>query len=466
MSALLQASRSYCSSYAVNPDEEQRRLAREAMTGDALAAARVAQQGYRVTGRLQPGQVVHFKGRHGKRFVVTGVLRFGTGGTAYGRDHVSLVALSGGPRGSVPTGIDPAQLELDPDQSIVFTGPQAGYLQQRYGMGLVQQRYWAKQHPETTDPFPDHLLPLAPRGNPFALAPAIGSALFSGVAYETAIKPAFAAARRRNPMQMLAVVGNPPRQVRHGPHMMLETRAKDALGRPIRHQRCPSCGVIRILTADGGQELSRTAPDPRHEHARSEAWLAAYPESYPERLSRYFNPKTTTGRELAAAHGRSQHPREKYSSRALPSSRAVQAAFAAGSSSPRRLNPPPVKLPAHKVVRVMTVREALLEASRHPGARKACQEAIAGFKRFHGRDVELSDQVALCEDNRPGYDAFYVQGRSPEFTYDDVPAGSNKEGSPWGHKTSGRMPTYLIHSPHTDTIRAFGNMRATDWLRG
>lgn len=128
----------------------------------------------------------------------------------------------------------------------------------------------------------------------------------------------------------------------------------------------------------------------------------------------------------------------------------------------RRRNPTDLKLPEERVLGLMTIEQALA----HPGARARSQAAIDGFGRFHGSRVQLSGDVVVIDDGRPDIDAGFLVGRTPEVTYDDVPEGSNKEGSSWGHKTSKNRPTYIAHSPSTGAFNMFGGMTASDWLRG
>ena len=118
-----------------------------------------------------------------------------------------------------------------------------------------------------------------------------------------------------------------------------------------------------------------------------------------------------------------------------------------------------LKLPDHLYKGTITIAEAIRR--KIPGI----HEAIKGFSDFHG-GLEPSDEVVMIDDGRKDQEAIYLQGRTPEVTYMDPPAGSNKEGDPWGHATSRSRPTYLTHSPRTGMFHLFGGMRSDTWLRG
>jgi len=78
------------------------------------------------------GDVVKFKGkRERRRYVITFVDQFGM--------H-NMVALSGSERGSAPSGHKTSELELDKDQSIVFSGKKAKQLFRRYDQ--YQGAHW------------------------------------------------------------------------------------------------------------------------------------------------------------------------------------------------------------------------------------------------------------------------------------------------------------------------------------
>jgi len=74
------------------------------------------------------GMVVQFADRIRRRYQV--VARDCTG-------QLYLVALSGGPRGSAPSGVRPGQLVRAEDQTVEFTGSKAAYLRRRAGLGLA-----------------------------------------------------------------------------------------------------------------------------------------------------------------------------------------------------------------------------------------------------------------------------------------------------------------------------------------
>lgn len=126
----------------------------------------------------------------------------------------------------------------------------------------------------------------------------------------------------------------------------------------------------------------------------------------------------------------------------------------------RRVPVPPIKLPRNLVKGTMPLSEALRR--NIPGIR----EALASYRRFHGGRVEVDPEVIIIDDGRADLDSGFLIGRTPEVTYTDVPMGSNKQGSPWGHETRKSKPTYLAHSPRTNMTVVLGGMRVTDWLRG
>jgi len=118
-----------------------------------------------------------------------------------------------------------------------------------------------------------------------------------------------------------------------------------------------------------------------------------------------------------------------------------------------------VKLPRHMVKGTITLREAIRRDI--PGIRAA----IKGFPKFHGT-IDPDEEVIVIDDGRKDNVAGFLVGRAPEVVYDNVPNGSNKEGSVWVHKTSKENPTYLIHIPQTGHSMLLGGMRVSDWLRG
>lgn len=70
---------------------------------------------------IAAGNVVRFRVGGRRRYVVAALETLGA--------RLSLVALSGGERGSAPSGVDPEQLTLDEDQTVAFTGPNAHKLE-------------------------------------------------------------------------------------------------------------------------------------------------------------------------------------------------------------------------------------------------------------------------------------------------------------------------------------------------
>lgn len=72
--------------------------------------------------KFKPGDVVTFKGRRGRRYLVVSVDQFG---------HLSMVALSGSERGSAPSAVQQKEVQLADDQTTGFTGKQRFKLHRR-----------------------------------------------------------------------------------------------------------------------------------------------------------------------------------------------------------------------------------------------------------------------------------------------------------------------------------------------
>jgi hypothetical protein len=138
---------------------------------------------------------------------------------------------------------------------------------------------------------------------------------------------------------------------------------------------------------------------------------------------------------------------------------AAAAALLPRSAAPARRRNPALKFPSDIFLGTMPLAEAI---RRYPQIRAD----VEAFRRAHGPGVAISDEVVILDDGRGNaVDSGFLWGRSPEVTYDDVPEGSNKQGSPWGHETSKRRPTYLVQSQRTG-FHLMGGMRGRDWLRG
>lgn len=141
-----------------------------------------------------------------------------------------------------------------------------------------------------------------------------------------------------------------------------------------------------------------------------------------------------------------------------------------------------MKLPAERVKGTISLAEA---RKRWKGQ---VDLGVAGFRDFHGKNVEVNDEVILYDDGRPDVQVAWVAGISPEVTYGgsptDVPSGSVKDEALWVHATGetddGKptgKPTYLIglvpqkgprnvKSPVTRDFMLIGNMVAKKgWLR-
>jgi hypothetical protein len=117
-----------------------------------------------------------------------------------------------------------------------------------------------------------------------------------------------------------------------------------------------------------------------------------------------------------------------------------------------------VKLPPNRALGTITIAEA-----RRRGI-KGIDEALRRFKKFHG--TEPPDELVGYDDGLNA--AGFLLGRTPEVTYVDVPAGSNKSGAEWFHKTSAKTPSYLVHVPYNESMHVIGDMPTSgvrDWLR-
>lgn len=226
---------------------------------------------------------------------------------------------------------------------------------------------------------------------------------------------------------------------------------------PPRHIRqsitCPRCRNV----------CPSYVLDDRHGYACHPCWKAA--------TGRKTNPRTFACAQCLTTHGTDVLVPNRDPYKPPVCSRAVSW----GQVSPKRranlgpatdhnTRPVPgprmqVKLPQHMVKGTITLREAIRRDI--PGIRAA----IKGFPKFHG-SIDPDEEVIVIDDGRKDSVAGFLIGRAPEVVYDQVPNGSNKEGSIWVHKTSKEKPTYLVHIPQTGHSMLLGAMRVSDWLRG
>lgn len=138
---------------------------------------------------------------------------------------------------------------------------------------------------------------------------------------------------------------------------------------------------------------------------------------------------------------------------------AAAALLPRGAATRGRRPNPPLRLPRERYLGTITIAEA-----RRRGI-KGIDEAIQRYRHFHG-GLEPPDALVGYDDGRQ--EAGFLIGRADEVNYSDAPAGSNKAGSKWVHKTSSQFPTYAVHVPYSETMALIGDMPShgvQDWLR-
>jgi hypothetical protein len=92
-----------------------------------MNATRTTENEMNTANEIAQGTVVRYAGRR-RRFVVVARDIFG---------GLNLVALSGAFNGCAPSGAQAADLVVDEDQTVEFTGAKAGYLRGRYNTARI-----------------------------------------------------------------------------------------------------------------------------------------------------------------------------------------------------------------------------------------------------------------------------------------------------------------------------------------